>query len=222
MSICVAHVAGSVWLSRRLGVAAGLVVYAILTSLLTLLAGGLLRSVPLEKITWKNRLAGWLLPWTALVGGGQLRWLLVKNEVASIVLGMVMVASDRMNVWDAVVANHPSSPGGAPRTWADAGLSWLTLLCWLVMLGGWLWTLRTYFRNQVNSAGVLLGLRGIWIPLLIPPIAVAVSVALQQADYAWASFLVVGIPLLLVLPPVCVLLTVVGYHYLVGKPIRWN
>jgi hypothetical protein len=165
--------------------------------------------------------AGLFLPWTSLVGGGSLHSLLLKNQLAAVAFGAAIVVYDQMNLQATVNANQPAFAEGSGG-WLASGLWWVTLSCWFVLLTGWFYLLRTCLRQQTDLVSVMLGRSGLWLPLVIPPVAVGISLALLVTGNPWHSLLVVVVPLLMILLPVLLMVAGICYHYLIGKPIRWN
>ncbi len=210
----------AVCLGRTLNGMVGLGVYAGMTVILMALAGMLLRSVLLGELTWKNRLASFLLPWATFVGGGTLRALLIKNGLASIVFAGVVIAIDRLGMGSQIVGVHPSADG--TTDWVGTVVSGLTIFCWLILLVAWMWILRARLRNRPDVISALLTLRGLKLPFILPPIAIGLSVALKLSEYAWSALLVVGLPLLIVLTPVLLMMATLLILKVRGKPIRWN
>ncbi|MBX3417717.1 MAG: hypothetical protein KF851_08950 [Pirellulaceae bacterium] len=221
LATAIVHLAVAIVLSRKLGLASGLAVYSLIAVAMTAVAGILLRTSTVNTITWKNRFASWLLPWTRFVGGGSLISLLVKNGIASIAIGAVLVVCDQVQpIEDVLFAGNAATNG--QLNWVNVVVSGLTVLCWLAMAVAWGYVLRSLFRHHSDTISVLLRKRSFWIPLTIPPIAVTASLYLRYAgQYRWA-LLVVAVPLLIALIPVIALMSVVVFHWLTGKPIRWN
>ncbi|HMO12871.1 MAG TPA: hypothetical protein PKD64_03585 [Pirellulaceae bacterium] len=216
-----AHVAASIALSRTLGVFEGLLVYVVATSLLTGFAGWLLRDATLGVVTWRNRTAGFLLPWTSIVGGGRLHALVLKNVFASIIAGLVAVLCDQSRLLYAF-GLIPAAAHGEQTPWGVVALSWLTVACWLVVFAAWLWIIRSLLLRRSDIVSVLTLKRGGWVPLIMPPIALGMSVYQKLTGHAWSALLWVGIPLLIVLCPVMLMAGVILYHQFTGKPMRWN
>jgi len=211
----------AVALVRGYGIAAGLVLYAMLTLASSCIAGWLLRISTNGTVNWKNYIAGFLLPWSQFVGGGQLHTLLIKNALTSMVFGSIIVVGDQLSVL--CMLRSPETSAISERTnWLILAIGWLTVGCWVVLLAAWLTMLRSFVKHQSNLISTLFSMRGFWMPLLVPPVAVGISVALKIYGQTWAALLFVGIPLLILLFPVILMLSMILYHYLIGKPIRWN
>lgn len=219
--VVAAQAALAVWLTRVLGVAVGLMVVSAIVTATTLEAGSLLRRVQTGSVTWKNRLAGLLLPWTFLVGGGQLSSLLIKNAIAGLVFAALMVICDR-----AIVPSTSSPTGQAGNfqhpSWIEAALGWMTAACWIALIVGWVWILRSYSRGHAGIRGILSAPRGVLVAILIPPAAVAASAGLLAGGWRGAALTVAALPLLVVAFPVVLMAIVVAAHALTGKPMRWN
>lgn len=219
--VIVAHAALSLVLSRQLGLMIGLLIFSVVTLAITCLAGWLLQGAAVGTVTWRNRLAGLLLPWPVIVGGGSLRAMLVKSQLASMLFGMAVVACDQIRT-GTIVAGPGVDAVAEPTNWLDGTVFYLTMMCWAILLGAWLWMVRSFFNHHSEPLSALLEKRSVWIPLVLPPLAVAASVFLVIAGSPWAGLLSVGIPILMMLMPVLPMVAVVLFHYITGKPMRWN
>lgn len=219
--VIVAHAGLSLVLSRQLGLMIGLLAYSVVTFAITCLAGWLLQGSAVGTVTWRNRLAGLLLPWPVIVGGGSLRAMLVKNQLASILFGIAVVACDQIRT-GTIVAGIGVDAVAEPASWWDGAVFYLTMMCWAILLGAWLWMLRSFLTHHSVPLTALREKRGIWLPLVLPPLAVAASVALVLSGNPWAGLLSVGLPIVVMLMPVLPMVAVVLFHYITGKPIRWN
>jgi hypothetical protein len=105
---------------------------------------------------------------------------------------------------------------------SEVVILWVTVAGWIVMAIGWLWMLRSIVANRSDMISVVLNRQGTWMPLLLPPVIVAASIALRVAGRSWIALAVVGVPLLILFTPVLLMLVVVLMHYVMGKPMRWN
>lgn len=209
----------AIGLSRYLGPVAGVGVYAALVVATVLMAGGLIRLSPVGVVTWKNRVAGLLLPWSMIVGGGTMKALLIKNILAGTLLGILAVTAD------ALIGNDllTDAPDGAQTPgWVATIVLWVTVACWIIMLIAWLWVLRAQLGRHSEPISTLMLRPGVRFALLAPPIATAASVALRYFGYDLAAMLIVSVPLVIVLGPVLMLTLVLLTYTLLGKPIRWN
>jgi len=210
------HTTLIVFLQQQLGSVAGLTIYCLFAILTTAAAGVLLSGLTVETVTWRNRLAGILLPWSRFVGGDPLMSFLVKNALISIVFGVTVVIFNRMQLF-----HITSSNGDGPTIWANI-VAWLTVCCWLVMGIAWIYILRSIIRNRSDVVSVLLGKQGNGILLVVPPLAIGISLYLHNCGYLGPALLVVAIPLFYFLLPVSLMVLVILIHQLTGKPIRWN
>jgi hypothetical protein len=208
-----AQAVAAVELAERLGTLFGFVVFALLIASTMGLAGYLLHTSTTGEVTWRNRLAGLFLPWSLLAGQGSLSALLLKNLLASLAWGGVMIACYRLN-W--VLPSSPETK--MPATVLTIVASWLAILCRLVLLGGWLLYLRSMYSRRSQS----ISLKATWQPLLIPPLAIVASLVLGHYGYVWLALLSVGLPLFIVLTPLLLMFAAIAYMTLTGKKIRWN
>lgn len=206
------------FLARRLGLALGITAHVFVLTLSA--AGGwyLLTQLTTDQITWRNRLISVLMPWPAVVGGGSIAVFVIKNFFASIVFALTVVAADRFH-WFSIHNPTPDvSEGGlGPRL-----VTWSTILCWIVLAVAWLYLIRATLTNRPDILSTLTSVPGTALPLLLPPIMVTASLVLRYKGQTIASLLAVAIPLLLILMPVLLMALVILFHYVTGKPIRWN
>jgi hypothetical protein len=208
-------------LTQRLGWGGAVVTYGLLVGTMTGSAGLLLRSAATESITWRNRLAGWLLPWTAWVGSGTLSGLLIKNSCLSLVFGWGTIMLTALG-WNGALDPVMAAPGSGHSMGWHYFVAGLTFICWLTLGVGW-WQLCQ------NLIGQRLGQpwressqrRSGWLILGTPLLLIA-SVTLRQFDLAGWALTIVLVPLLAILFPVITLSAVLLYHWAIGKPIRWN
>lgn len=206
-------------LSRLLGPIAGAAAFAALAVATVLVAGGLIRRAPVGVVTWRNRVAGLLLPWSMVLGGGTMKSLLIKNMVAGGLFGIFVITIDALflNPVSTAVPAAPPSPG-----WASAIVFGVTIACWIVMLVAWLWVLRAQLGRHSEPISMLMVRPGVRFALLAPPVAIAASIALRYFGYHLVAMLIVGLPLLVVLGPVLAMVLVLLSYTVRGKPIRWN
>ena len=207
--------------SRIFGVGVGLTIYVLLVGLFTAVGGWLLKKSVVGQVSWKNRVAGFCLPWTSWVGGGTMRSLLVKNAIAGFAFGLVVLVVEQANWLQLQKMVSNDDPAGA-ATMQDWGLFLTTGTCWLVLAGGWLWLLKTSLTRSSDVLSVLTRQRGIWWPIVIPPVAIAASITLRATGFPWLGLLVAVAPLLYILFPVLLLMAVMLWHAVSGKPMRWN
>jgi hypothetical protein len=215
------YAALAVMAARGIGVALGIALYSLTVVALVAIAGIALKGSTVGSITWRNRLAGWLLPWTQWVGGGQLRSLLIKNATVSILFGWLMIWCDHNGLFHELVG-WKASDHSRRFSWIQLVGLWTTVGCWLILSLAWLLLMRSWAKNQLNVLSVLLKGGGNWIPFLLPPASVGASIALRYAEFPALALAVVAIPLLITTGPVLLMMAVFLWHHLRGKPIRWN
>lgn len=215
------HAALAFALVRGFGLGVGAALYSCCVLGFIAVAGFALNSSTLNTVTWKNRLAGWLLPWTHWVGGGSLSALLIKNAIMSILFGALIMGCDRYGLLHELVGMKASDH--SPRfSWMGLITLWATVVCWSVLLLAWALLLRSWANNQLNVLSVLLKGPGNWLPFLLPPIAVSVSIVMRYLGFTGWALSVVAVPLLITTGPVLLMLAVFLWHHIRGKPIRWN
>lgn len=208
-------------LTQRSGWGGAVVIYSLLVAAMTGSAGLLLRSAATESITWRNRLAGWLLPWTAWVGSGTLTGLLIKNGCLSLFFGWGTIMLTAFG-WSAAL--HPTvsvSEDGQSMGW-QYFVAGLTFICWLTLGIGWVQLCRNLIGQRLGQAWRGSShRRSEWLMLGTPLLLIA-SVTLRQFGLAGWALTLVLVPLLVILFPVLAMSVVLLYHWAIGKPIRWN
>jgi hypothetical protein len=207
--------------ARGLGTPLGIALYSLVVVMLVALAGFALKNSPVGKITWKNRLAGWFLPWTRWIGGEQLGTLLLRNAVVSILFGWLLIWCDRNGLLDELLGLK-TRDGSQRSSWIQLAILWTTVSCWLILSLAWLRLLQTWAKNHPRKLAEMLKSRDSWPALSIPPAAVAFSVALHYADRPIWALTVVAIPLLIALGPILLMVMLILWQQVRGKPIRWN
>ncbi len=217
----VAQIAVALAMSRAFGPWAGGALYALLMCITTVIAGQLLRHSQIGRVTWRNRMAGLLLPWSMIVGGGSLTALCAKNAIASIVFGWTVIVCDQMNLFGFAVIPNSQSVSLAER-WFALSLSAATVLGWLLAAGGWLMILKSYLSHRTEPITSLITHRNKRLPLFLPPVAIGASMLLRYKGVHGLAFWVVWIPLLVITLPVILMLLVILSYWIRGKPIRWN
>lgn len=176
-------------------------------AVLAVLGALVLRTVEVGERSWKNRLAGHLLPWGYHLGGGSLPGLVLgcigvwAGLVAAVLLSSAPVA--------AVVA--PNQPAAAP-----AGTSPWLVLAWIVVGAFLLWMigqLRRFYQpgsSVTRSQGKL---------VLVVAAMLVGSVALYLFGHPGLAMVVVGGPTLVVGGGYALF---IGFILLFGRNMRWN
>jgi hypothetical protein len=209
-----------IMLLKWFGVWAGMAIYLGIVLAGSGLAWQLLSSSEIGKATWKNLTAGWLLPWTSLVGGGSLAALLIKNALASTIFGIGIAACWELNLLEP--AASAGTPSGENTNWLPRVLVWLTAAGWITLLTGWIWLMKSFFSRGSEPISTLILHNRRAIPLLIPPVVLVASIGLRICGLDWLALLTVWIPLGIILAPVILMALVLIGYTLRGKPIRWN
>jgi hypothetical protein len=207
-------------LLRWFGLWTGMAIYVAIVLAGSLSAWQLLSSSEIGTATWKNVVAGWLLPWTSLMGGGSLTALLIKNALASIVFGIGIALCLELNLLEP--APSADAPSGEKASWLLRVLVWLTAAGWITLLTGWIWLMKSSSSGRSEPISTLILHNRLAIPLLIPPVVLIASVVLQFFGHYWLALSVVWIPLGIILLPVILMALALIAHTLAGKPIRWN
>jgi hypothetical protein len=205
-------------LTRRLGAGTGLATHFLLMIAFSGVGWLLLKQLATDQITWRNNAVAILMPWPAILGGGSIPAYVLKNTMAAIVFAALVATVDRLGVFSV----HTAPPNNNSPSLSSHLLACATVVCWIVLAAAWAWTLRSALVNQPDTVSALLSLRGVAIPLLLPPVMVTASLLLRYTGHAVASLLVVAVPLILILLPVMMMLAVIVFHSITGKPMRWN
>lgn len=170
----------------------------------------LLRSAQVGQITWRNRAAGFLLPWGYVLGRGKLPGIVI----ACTAIWSALAAAVLLSLVE--TANVPSpTPVVAPVAAAGASTPWL-LLAWIVdgaCLCYLLGTLTKYFAPHAQVTRTQLKLVLVLVTML------AGSVVLHLAGHTWLALLVAGGPVALVGGAYGLFL---GVILLFGRNVRWN
>lgn len=157
----------------------------------------LLRTAPLERITWRNRVAGVCLPWANLFGSGSLGRLWSSSLVGSFVVGGIVM------LFFGVAGTGASPP------WPLLGAWLLDVLVVLFLLGtitrGHLWNARPGQRLLRLVALVVLQF--------------VASLGLHLAGWSLTGAAIASAPQLAVLAAWLVWFAVV---MTVGRNVRWN
>lgn len=160
---------------------------AIIAAILSLAGALLLRSCPLGQITWRNRLAGWLLPWGYTLGGGQLGGI----ALASAAVWTLLAAGA---IFATTVPPAAATPAGQGAPAAPISAWWL-LLAWIVDGGGVLYLLGIALKNSLRGSGGGATVRKL---LLILVGMLVASLALQLSGYPGLAVLIAGGPPLVI------------------------
>lgn len=180
---------GACWLlATQVGVWTSLLIWSVAMGAGCVLAVAVLRTAPVGRITWKNRLAGFFLPFGYAIGRGKLPaialvswlvWVLIGTGVSLVVWGM-----NRPGAGTASQAN--------PKFWAT-----LLFIGWAIDTAGTLYVLgimRKNFRIRSTSGQQLLKI----ILILLGLIGASV-VLWTRGNVRPAAIVAVGPPLALAL-----------------------
>lgn len=207
LPIVAAIAALALLLSWQFGAWPALGIIAVIAALCCGLGTLLLKASTVGKVTWKNRVAGYLLPWGFTLGGGQLPGISLVVWLSWLLIAAFTLA----------VARY--SPSTASVGWGRAGVIWLTWTSWLI-LGGT--ALLLLYRFVQFSRGGGSAHPGVTKALLLTGVLLLVSIGAFAAGYPWLALLIAGVPIVLTLLPVTVLLLLMLGAKLSGKPVRWN
>ena len=196
-----------VLLEQRFSLGVSASIYGSVVILTTLTGAMLLRSSAVGQSSWRNELAGALLPCAGMAGYGSLLKLCVFNLLGLFLLGLVCFVSARY-------LRH--------NDYALQRIGGWTIACgleWLVLVGMVLFLVRQYGKKYYAGAS---GLRKFLKLIAAPAGALAASIALVVAGLPFFAFVVALIPIAIVFVPMGFLLIIVISTKLSGKPFRWN
>lgn len=198
-------------LGTWLGAAMAMGVAALLAVLLSGVGAWLLQRSKVGEVTWRNRIAAWLLPYGYKLARGRLPGIAAVSAVVfaaiagAVILAMALAATGQVPVAAGVAG------GTAPTT----GMSWLLVVAWLVDGGALLHLLSTLSQLPAGSSPA----RTLWKLVTVVVLLLVGSVVLLLAGHADAALWVAGGPPLGI--GVCyglfVLLLVTA-----GRNARWN
>ena len=194
-------------LSNRLGPWAGLVAWAALMAVACALGAWLLKSSPVGRVTWRNHVAGYLIPWGYRLGRGKLAPITVAAWAIWVLIGAAAV----------LLFGRSGEPTGAAATDRSTATTVLLFATW-VLYGGCLIYLLGVLLNEYRSSGgrgarSVLTMAGVLVALVVISAAFWIS-----GRPGWALLAAGG-------PP-----AVVGGGYglflvailLLGRKARWN
>lgn len=200
-------VAATLLVARQLGTWTTLAIMSGIAAAACMLGVALLKTSTVGQVTWKNRVAGILLPWGYQLGGGQLPGIALVVWLSWLLIAGITLA----------VARY--SPSVASVGGRAVVVTWLTWLCWLILAGTAL--LLTYRMVQFSRGGGSAH-SSIAKALFVSCALLLGSVAAFAVGYRGVALLVAGVPIVLTLLPVTVMLLLMLGYSLAGKPIRWN
>jgi hypothetical protein len=181
-------------------------------ALLAALGALVLRTTKVGELTWKNRLAGHLLPWGYHIGGGSLLGIVLGCVVAWAALaGAVLVSSAPALAPDqatAAAANQPAAASASTSPWLL--LAWVLAGAFSLWLFGQLRKFHQPGSSVTRSQGRLL--------LVVAALLVG-SVVLHRLGHSEIALLVVGGPMLVVGGGYGLFL---GAILVFGRNARWN
>ncbi len=168
------------------GLVLGIAAWAGIMLILCTTAALLVRSSAIGKITWKNRIAGYLIPW-----GHALRWgALVPIVITSWILWILIAIAVHLLTRDMPLhANRPSIP---PINLIGV----LTFSCWFIFTWAILYLVgnaKSNFGFSSNSGQTMIMLVALLTAILIA------SATMRYIGNSTLSLLLTGIPLAIVL-----------------------
>ena len=195
------------WLEQRYSFGLAATIYSGVALVGTLAGGWLLHTSRVGEVSWRNRLAANLIPFSWLAGHGTLQELCLFNMLGSSLFGLIAFFVFRyLRVNDYAFQNV----GG----WMIAcGLAWSGLIGTLLFL------VRQYRKRYYTGAS---GLRTFLKLIAGPLIALVASLGLVGVGLSPLAFFVAMIPLAVLFLPMSSLLLIIILAKLSGKPIRWN
>lgn len=194
-------------LEQRFSLGVGASIYVVVVLCATLVGAWLLRSSAVGQVSWRNVLAGKLLPCAGILGYGSLLKLCLSNLLGTLLLGLggfFVARYLRLNDYTL----------GRIGGWTIAcGLTWIVLI-WMI-----LFLVRQYGKKYYTGPS---GLRTFLKLIFAPIIALSASIALIVAGLPLFAWLVAMAPVAIVVVSVGPLLLIVVISQFSGKPFRWN
>jgi hypothetical protein len=172
---------------------------AFLAAMAALALGGcfVLRTTAVQRITWRNHVAGRCLPFAQCMGGGSLGQVFVSSLLGSAAVGGGVLLLVHLRQRDAL----PPWP---------LGVAWVVDALMLLFLA----------TSQTRSyrRGAPFQQRGRWLYLFVV-VQIVVSVALHLAGHVWTATIVAGVPQVVVLTPTVLYLLAA---MTAGRSSRWH
>ncbi len=170
----------------------------------------LLKTATVGRITWRNYVGGWLLPWGYMLGRGRLAGI----AAVSAAVWTLLAASAILATASATGAAPPGPVATVPA--AAATTPWLLVLAWIVNGGALLYVVSLLSKNYSPTSSAARPLRraiGVLTVLLVA------SIVMHACGYTTLATWVAGGPLL-----------VLGTFYglwialllILGRNARWN
>lgn len=150
----------------------------------------LLRTTTVGTITWRNYVAGWLLPWGYFLGRGQLRGIAAVCATIWTLLATSSIVARATSV--APVAALPATAAATPTT---STMPWLLVLAWVVCGAAVLYLLKTVLTAFGPGTRASMSL---WRIIAVIAALIASSVGLHLFGHTGLATLVAGGPPLLV------------------------
>lgn len=153
----------------------------------------LLRSTVTGSITWRNHLAGWLLPWGYFLGRGQLPGITAACSTIWTLLATSSIVARATSA--APTAALPATAAATAATPAEPTMPWLLVVAWVVNGAAMLYLLKTVLT--AFGPGTRAGM-SLWRFIAVLAALIAGSVVLQLSGNTGLATLVAGGPPLLV------------------------
>ncbi len=198
-----ATVAASRYLVASVGPGAAFAGWMLSAGLMCGAGAVLLRSVPIEQVTWRNHLAGWLLPWAGLFVGRHLWPMVVGSWVGWVLLGGAAISVARLST---AVAD------------GLGGFGWV----WLLVVG---WVGNIEATTRIGRTALLTfghgsSSRRSLVKLMLGLVAVTItSVVLVMIGRPWTAVALAWGPALIVGSGLGIWM---GAGLIFGRNARWN
>lgn len=163
---------------------------ALLAAALSLAGALLLHNCAVGQITWRNRLAGWLLPWGYTLGRGQLKGIALVSGTVWTLLAAGAIFATMVTPSTATVAVQ-----GAPPAATVPMSAWWLLLAWIVDGGCVLYLLGLTLKNSLRGSSSGATVRKLLFALGAMLVS---SLALQLGGYTGLAVLIAGGPPLVI------------------------
>lgn len=198
------------WLAGRIGPWPTLGSWAAVTALVCSLSAWLLSTVQTGEIGWKNRLAGYVLPWGYQLSNGRLGWIAVASWSVWVLLGLAAVLP-------VLLGNPKPVPGAAPAA-SSGSPSWnLALVIAWVVDGALLLFLATTFLKNFGFGSS--GGRSLFLPMGFLAAMIVGSAVLWYLGHSRLAVAVAAGPTLAAAVAYALFIALM---LIVGRNARWN
>lgn len=198
------------WLSARIGPWPMLGSWAGVAALVCSLSAWLLTTVQTGEVGWKNRLAGYVLPWGYKLFDGRLGWIAFASWSVWVLLGLAAVLPT-------LLGSPKPGPGMAPATLPGTPQWSLALIIAWVVDGALLLFLATTFLKNFGFGSS--GGQSLFLPMGFLAAMIAGSAVLWSTGHSRLAVAVAAGPTLAAAVAYALFIVLM---LIVGRNARWN